>query len=695
MKETLRRGEYKCVVLDAFLVTPLGFAMAYGHVAIAKALVTGGADPRKLRPYHGNALLFAVRLDDADLLRTLLQLGLKVEEELYPGRLQKPKMPDAGCDLRFISDPCSILSAAVQFESLVCLDILLQHKAELERFDIEVNDRWRNRIPSWCKLTPLMHATILGNIEAMRRLLAAGANVGQSFGASDNHSFAQAQATALSVAAFCGNTVAFKVLESKGADKLAAPSAISRYLQTFNPPTWHGYDVQSSADLIENVLFSSPEPFRQLYDSPSASRGLLDNVIDSALNMKNVSILSLVLRLGIDADATIGPDSIGVIPAPIYDMESLGTPAVLCLLRELPESWHQVVSEFVKGGQKIVPGEHSRRLVQADSSSMDATMQERMPSWKFPRDLSKVDEWLDLLVCWLTTRDLNLNEYETNGCSLLHLSVLRCKHEVTTMLLKAGCDTNHRNQEGHTPLHYALLSGCTRSLSQLLEHCCQVDSENDGDLTPLLQLSKVWDARDPLLEDRWSSWGILPPLCECRGDVLHQLLSSGADADGQDQSGRTALSFAAAAWCLGAVKTLIKFTARPARRDSLRQTPLHYALVTTDGTKNYSEGERAQIVELLGRHPAFDIHEDVHQESPFSLAMELPEDCEARYRIEICHSRLSASIQRLQRNCCRMKCQNRTLMTQVSRVIERVGHGAATDMRALIPTYDASAWSNS
>ena len=79
----------------------------------------------------------------------------------------------------------------------------------------------------------------------------------------------------------------------------------------------------------------------------------------------------------------------------------------------------------------------------------------------------------------------NVNASDEDGCTPLIWAVLAGSEESVKLLIGRGADVNCKNNEGETPLHIAAMSGAAPIAKILLDHGADVDAEDDFGITPL------------------------------------------------------------------------------------------------------------------------------------------------------------------------------------------------------------------
>jgi ankyrin repeat protein len=176
--------------------------------------------------------------------------------------------------------------------------------------------------------------------------------------------------------------------------------------------------------------------------------------------------------------------------------------------------------------------------------------------------------------------------YSNRGTTPLHLAALRKDPAYVRILLRNGADLGNIDSKGQTPLHQAILTGFVETIKTIVD--------GGGDVNkPVLSLNRgsslsnetltfgnydydcVLDSSTPLiqacgfiLQDRSKSAVTM--------DIVHLLLSKGADPCIRDKAGMTVLHYAALQPFLPLVRLLIGAGAKVEISDNGGRTPLHF-----------------------------------------------------------------------------------------------------------------------
>lgn len=183
--------------------------------------------------------------------------------------------------------------------------------------------------------------------------------------------------------------------------------------------------------------------------------------------------------------------------------------------------------------------------------------------------------------------------------------------------LTNGARLENKDEEGETPLFRASLGGFSEILAEILRHEPNIEMRNEEGLTALVGASAIGraeivsqllhagalpDGTGPFPKETALMMAAIPLGTEC----LELLLEAGAEVDGQNDAGATALMTAVHWNNLDSVKLLTKTGASVDLRDAKGRTALFHAVV---------ESRESICVELLraGANP------DVADNSGISL----------------------------------------------------------------------------
>lgn len=191
---------------------------------------------------------------------------------------------------------------------------------------------------------------------------------------------------------------------------------------------------------------------------------------------------------------------------------------------------------------------------------------------------------------------------DVNGCSPLHYWVTRFRanawlddhsdddfEQGMHLFLDGGGDVNARNDDGHTPLHYAVHGALpTRCVAAMLAAGADPKARDNAARTPLHLLAGcgpnmvptiqalVQAGADPNSEDRWG----MTPLYRCGGevnaDVMRALIQAGSDPDIRVDGRPPLLHVLTGMEEVDLIEALIACGADPNIRDDAEATALHH-----------------------------------------------------------------------------------------------------------------------
>jgi ankyrin repeat protein len=131
----------------------------------------------------------------------------------------------------------------------------------------------------------------------------------------------------------------------------------------------------------------------------------------------------------------------------------------------------------------------------------------------------------------LIEQGTNINIQDDDGCTPLYWAVRYNVTDIVDLLLKKGANIEVQDKYGLTPLHYAVQERLTEIVNLLLDHNAQTDTKSgDSGSTPLHRATVVMNEADRTPE------GI-----QTRQEIIHSLLKKDADIDAVNNDGRTPL----------------------------------------------------------------------------------------------------------------------------------------------------------
>ena len=223
----------------------------------------------------------------------------------------------------------------------------------------------------------------------------------------------------------------------------------------------------------------------------------------------------------------------------------------------------------------------------------------------------------------------DVNAYDGDGSTPLHLAATTRSLASVTILLEAGADVSARNNAGSTPLHLAARSSSAEIVAALLEAGADLDADAGGHGTPLLHAlatpgSISEGTVNALLEagadvNARDSTGKTPLLASMgpqrrqgsATDLPMRLQALGADPNWRDSQGRTPLHAAAATEGPDVIRALLHAGADPLTLTNDGSSPLHAAA---------ESGSPDVITLLIGAGVNADLPND-NAEAPLHLAV--------------------------------------------------------------------------
>lgn len=160
---------------------------------------------------------------------------------------------------------------------------------------------------------------------------------------------------------------------------------------------------------------------------------------------------------------------------------------------------------------------------------------------------------------------------------------------VVDLLIDGGADTNLKDEDNLTVLHWAIYSNDAEKMKCLLEHCPKnfENARDDGGWAPLHLAAKyglveiinvlIKFGADINIRKLDSRVPLHVATMFKRVEAVDVLLKHGADIEAKDRDGRTALHMAAYEGFTDVVKKLIEYGSDINMKDDVDQSVLHYA----------------------------------------------------------------------------------------------------------------------
>ncbi len=187
---------------------------------------------------------------------------------------------------------------------------------------------------------------------------------------------------------------------------------------------------------------------------------------------------------------------------------------------------------------------------------------------------------------------------DSDGETALHEAAKRGEVKIATLLLNAGADPNIQDKDGRAPLDFALKTSRSSTAESTNGGVAAVLLEKGAKLEPttnrlcqavvggncwlaqkLIEAGGNPNATEPLSE-RYSKGDTLLRMAVQRknAEMVRTLLKSGADPDGKNAEGFSALHAAADEGSVGVARILLDAGADPNVRNNKGFAPLHYAV---------------------------------------------------------------------------------------------------------------------
>ncbi|XP_060182092.1 protein VAPYRIN-LIKE-like [Lycium barbarum] len=173
--------------------------------------------------------------------------------------------------------------------------------------------------------------------------------------------------------------------------------------------------------------------------------------------------------------------------------------------------------------------------------------------------------------------DIDLNSFDSQGRTPLHIASIHGHVEVIQFLVSVGSDTDMLDSKGWTPLHFAAHQGHVEAAGFLLNHSnfAKYVVTKQGKTAYELAIDKGHSELYDLLQ-----LGDTLHRAARKGDVanIKKCIAEGANVNGRDQNGWTPLHRAAFKGKIDGVKVLVKHGAKLDVVDDCGHTPLYLAI---------------------------------------------------------------------------------------------------------------------
>ncbi|OIT18679.1 PREDICTED: uncharacterized protein LOC109222443 [Nicotiana attenuata] len=180
---------------------------------------------------------------------------------------------------------------------------------------------------------------------------------------------------------------------------------------------------------------------------------------------------------------------------------------------------------------------------------------------RFLHDAASTDR-VDLMeILCLGYADIDLNSIDSQGRSAIHIAAIHGHVEVLQFLVSVGSDPDMLDSQGWTPLHFAVNQGHVEAVDFLLNHSnfAKYAVTKQGKTAYELAIDKGHSELYDILQ-----LGDTLQKAAGKGDVINikKCIAEGANVNGRDQNGWTALHRAAFKGRIEGVKVLVKHGAK-------------------------------------------------------------------------------------------------------------------------------------
>ena len=414
---------------------------------------------------------------DVDLLKQHVDAGTDINETLdLPGDL---------------GDGGSPLHIAVLNNQLTALDFLIAQGAEVDR-----------RASNETGASPLMWAAAFGNLEAAKRLVAAGAVVNYV----DNNG-----ATAIDAALMYephkhreSKAEIANLLRSKGGQSSLAPKTIDDIWTAAASGTTEAIikHLDDGADVngLEPISRATPLIFAATFGHTATARLLLERKADlaltnpdgnTALHVAAVFAYPETVRMLVEKGASVGArnhqgqTALDII-SPAWSPSVKGMYDLIAATLRIPLDINRI-----KTGRPQVAAFLRETSGTTSDSDTNAEATTNIVLAVTKGYLPSVKNYLD--------NSGDPNHREPLGKSpLLLVACLHGHADVVAALLASGADVNLQNPDGETPLHIAVLVAYPDAVKLLLEHGADTSLKNNKGQLPTAAAEAPWQEIKPI-----------------------------------------------------------------------------------------------------------------------------------------------------------------------------------------------------
>jgi len=134
----------------------------------------------------------------------------------------------------------------------------------------------------------------------------------------------------------------------------------------------------------------------------------------------------------------------------------------------------------------MLPDKRDAKVTDKPKNKRAISSQKSKPSLTDMSLLRETLEKCDEAVCkQLLAKGANVNAKDEEGCTPLIWAVLAKNREVVAVLLGHGANVNSKNNQGETPIYWAAMSGDIEIANLLLEKGANVNEKDHFGISPL------------------------------------------------------------------------------------------------------------------------------------------------------------------------------------------------------------------
>jgi cytohesin len=301
-------------------------------------------------------------------------------------------------------------------------------------------------------------------------------------------------------------------------------------------------------------------------------------------------------------------------------LDSIDSAGRRACIRIFPKSSLTAEVLWVEEGRPLDPKQFIRlerlsenqitlEILWCSSDTLNSVPRRPSPSGKTPPlHLTCFNGPIDEVKTLLAKEPTLLNTRDQDGMTPLHWAVLGGQIETIRTLLSAGASPNVRRY-GQTPLHLAVLAGDVEAASELADNGADINARDFSELVYFFGHAGV---RQPLGNDQDGDTALHIAAAEGSALIIEWLLERGIDSTARNEVGQTPLHIAAGRGHIDAVDILLTHEFDVDAKDRAGYTAIHHAVMNNHLT----------MVRLLLERGADEDARDVDGHTALDLAVQ-------------------------------------------------------------------------